>query len=103
MQFRAYRDGPTRGPSRVRTQRTTGAVLTVCGRELDLDDLVLAVVNGGRPADTGVAFWARRLRGLPVDDKMPRVKASLLLGLPFDIGARRTNQVNAIILLAAVQ
>ena len=65
--------------------------------------LILAVVDGGRPADTSVAFRTGRLLGLPVDGKMPRVKAGLLLGLPFDIGARQTNQVNAIVLLAAVQ
>ena len=65
--------------------------------------LILAVVDGGRPADTSVAFRTGRLLGLPVDGKMPRVKTGLLLGLPFDIGARGTRQIDAIIFLAAVK
>src|SRR2546423_10304823 len=103
LQLRAHRDGTTRGPSRVRTQGTTWAVLTVCGRELDLDDLILAVVDGGCPTNAGGPFRAGRLLALPVDLKTTFVKAGLLLGLPFHIGARGTNQIDAIIFLAALQ
>jgi hypothetical protein len=72
-------------------------------REFNLDDLVLAVVNGGRPTDTRMSLWAGGLLSLPVDIKMTRVVAHLLLSLPFDIGTCRTNQIDAIVLLTAMQ
>ena len=50
-----------------------------------------------------MAFGAGRLLGLPIDVKLTRREALFLLGLPFDIGAGGANQINAIILRAAVQ
>jgi hypothetical protein len=50
-----------------------------------------------------VTLGAGRLLSLPVDGKMTRIIAHLLLSLPFDIGTRWANQIDAIIRLAAVQ
>jgi hypothetical protein len=96
-------DGATWVTRGVRTQGTTGTALTVLDGELDLDHLSLAVVDGRGPTDTRVAFGAGGLLGLPIEVKLARLKAHLLQGLPFDIGARGAYQINTIILLTAVQ
>ena len=77
--------------------------MTVLDGEFDLDDLILAVVNGRSPADTGVALRAGGLLGLPIDVKLARRETHLLLSLPFDIRARGANQIDTIVLLTAVQ
>ncbi len=100
--FRPYRDGATL-TCRLRASCEARAALTVLRREFDLDDLVFAIVDGGRPTATDAAFWAGRLFGLPIDRKMTRVKSGLLLGLPCVISTRWTNQINPVILLAPVQ
>ncbi len=78
------------------------ASLTVFHREFDLDDLVLALVNGRGPADTGVPLGTDGLLGLPVDGKLTGSEAGLLLGLPFVITTRGTNEIDAIVLFDAV-
>ena len=50
-----------------------------------------------------VAFGAGGLLGLPIDVKLARREALFLLSLPFDIGTGGANQIDAIILLTAVQ
>ena len=90
-------DGTTRVTRGVGTQWATGATLTVLDGELDLDDFILAVVNRWDPAATGVTFRTDSLLGLPIDGKLTRLEARLLLGLPFDIGMGRADQINAII------
>ena len=100
--FRPYRDGATL-TRRLRTQCKAWTALTVLRREFDLDDRVFAIVNGRRPTATDAAFRAGRLFGLPIDLKLSRVKSGLLLGLPFVISTRWTNQINFVVLLAPVQ
>src|SRR5438067_1396843 len=100
--FRPYRDSATL-TRRLRTQCAAWTALAVLRREFDLDDLVFAIVDGGRPTTTDAAFWAGRLFGLPIDLKMTRVKSGLLLGLPFVISTCGPNQINPIVLLALVQ
>ena len=90
-------DGTTRVTRGVGTQWATGATLTVLDGELDLDDFILAVVNRWGPAATGVTFRADSLLGLPIDGKLTRLEARFLLGLPFDIGTGRADQIDAII------
>jgi hypothetical protein len=90
-------DGATWVASGVRTQGTTGTALTVRAGEFDLDDLILAVVNGRSPADTGVALGAGGLLGLPIEVKLARREAHLRLRLPFDIRARGANQIDTIV------
>ena len=103
MKFRTHSDGTTRLASGARTQAAARTGLTVLHRELDLDDLVLAVIDSWRPTDTGVALGTGGLLSLPVDVKLACGKAGLLLGLPFDIGVCGADQAKAIILLASVQ
>lgn len=74
-------DGATRVASGVCTQSTTGAGLTILDRELDLDHLSLAVVDGRGPTDTGVAFGAGSLLSLPIDVKLARLEAPSFAGL----------------------
>ncbi len=100
--FRPYRDGATL-TRRLRTQCQAWAALTVLRREFDLDDLVFAIVDGRRPTATHAAFWTGRLFGLPINLKLSRIKSGLLLGLPFVISTRWTNQINFVVLLAPVQ
>ena len=82
----AHGDGTTRVTGGVGTQWATGTTLTVLDGELDLDDLILAIVDGGGPADTGAAFGTSSLLSLPINGKLTCFEARLLLGLPFDIG-----------------
>jgi hypothetical protein len=77
--------------------------LTILAGELDFDDLIRAIVDGGGPTDTGMTFGTSRLLSLPIDGKPTRFEARLLLGLPFDIGMGGADQVNAIVLLTTVQ
>ena len=48
-------------------------------------------------------FRASCLLCLPIDLKLARCKALFRLGLPFDIGTGGTNEIDAILLLTAVQ
>src|SRR6266516_2663677 len=98
-----HRDGAARVTCGVRTQYTTGAGLAILRRKLDLDDLILAVINGRGPAHTRVPFRTGSLLGLPIEVKLGCCEAHLLLGLPFDIGACGANEIDAIVLLTAVQ
>jgi hypothetical protein len=101
--FTSHRDSATWITRGVRTRGTAGTALAVLDGEFNLDHLSLAVVDGWRPAHTGVAFGAGRLLRLPIEVKLTRLEAFLLLGLPFDIGARRADQINAVIMQTAVQ
>jgi hypothetical protein len=62
------------------TQAATGAALTIFGRELDFDDLIVAIVNGWRPTDVGPTFWADCLLGLPIDGKLSHLEACFFAG-----------------------
>src|SRR5579859_1185551 len=99
----SHSDSTTWITSGVRTRGTAGTALAVLDGEFNLDHLSLAVVDGRSPADTAMTFGTGRLLSLPIDVKLTRLEALLLLGLPFDIGARGTDQINAVILLTAVQ
>src|SRR6266705_150754 len=99
----AHGDGTTWITRGVGTQWATGTTLTILAGELDFDDLILAIVNSWGPTDTCMTFRADSLLGLPIDGKLTCLKARLLLGLPFDIGMGGADQVNAIVLLTAVQ
>jgi hypothetical protein len=70
----------------VGTQRATRTTLTILAGALDFDDLIGAIVNSWGPTDTGMPFRAESLLSLPIDGKLTRREACLLLGLPFDIG-----------------
>src|SRR5205814_5046988 len=76
---------------------------TIFDGELDLDDLRVAIVDGWSPTDTRMPLGAGGLLCLPIDIKVARRKAFFRLSLPFDIGTCGTNQIDAIILLTAVQ
>src|SRR5437016_924457 len=102
MLFRPHGDSATL-TRRMRTQGATRAALAVLAREFDLDDLVLAIVDGGRPTATGAALRASCLFALPLNLKLTRLKSGLVLSLPFVISTRWPNQITAVMLVAAVQ
>lgn len=77
--------------TRLRTERSRRAYLTVCGRELDLDHLICPVVNGWSPTAAGVAFRAHCLLVLPIDEKVVGIEACLLTGLPLMVPAGCVN------------
>src|SRR5215469_11760354 len=91
------RAGATRVTRSVCRQYAAWAGPTVFHREFDLDDLMLAVVNGRSPADTRMAFGAGGLLGLPIDVKLACLEAHLLLSLPFDSRACGANQIDPIV------
>ena len=103
VQLATQGDASTLVPSGVRTQRAAGTGLAVFDRELDRDDLILAVIESGRPTETGMAFGTRGLLGVPVNVKLTCREARLLLGLPAVISSRGSNQINSIVFLALVQ
>lgn len=72
-------------------------------REFDLDDLVGSVVDRWGPATAEVSLWARGLLVFPIDEKMIGIEALLLIGLPLMIAARRTDQVDLVVLLTLEQ
>jgi hypothetical protein len=76
---------------RAYTLRHVVAALTILARELHLNDRMLAVIDGGRPADTGLAGWTGRVLLVPIDLEMLGVKAGSLAGLPMIIEARGVN------------
>ena len=76
--LRTNRDGATRMATRLCTQRSRRAYLTVFHRELDLDDLVFPVVNGRGPTDARVSLWAGCLLLFPIDGKVTDVEARRL-------------------------
>jgi len=59
----------------VRTQGARWAALTIGGRELDLDDLVGAVVNGRSPTAAFVSFQTCCLLLFPIDEKVVGIEA----------------------------
>jgi hypothetical protein len=101
--LRANGHGTARVADRLRTERSRRAHLSVYGRELDLDDLVFAVVNGRRPTAAGVALRARCLLVLPIDEKVVDIEACVLTGLPLMVPAGWTHQVNLVVPLALDQ
>src|SRR5690348_11357249 len=97
VQLLTHRDGATRVARRVRTQRAAGTGLAISHREFDLDDRVLAVIQRRGPADTGFALGAGGLLSGPVDLKLARGEARLLLRLPVVIRPRGSYQINFIV------
>ena len=72
-------------------------------REFDLDDLVLAMVDCRRPADTCMPLRTGRLLLVPINAKLTDIDAVLAVGLPFHIRTRGSNHFNAVVLLARDQ
>ena len=83
---------------RADTLRHVGAAPTILAGELDLHDRILAVIDGGRPADTGLASWTGRVLPVPIDLEMLGVKASPGLGLPVIVEACGPQQIPTIVL-----
>ncbi len=63
-------------------QRTAAAI---SGRELDLDDLVLAMVESRRPAHTRMPLGTSRRLLVPIKAKLTDIDAVIGVGLPFHI------------------
>src|SRR5690349_8297077 len=80
-----------------------GTGLAVFGREFNLDDLVGSVVDRWGPATARVSLWACGLLVFPVDEKMIGIETLVLIGLPLMIAARRTDQINLVVLLTLEQ
>src|SRR5215510_11845476 len=90
-----------RPPFRAGAVDPTRTGLAVLHGELDLHDLIGAVIHGRRPADAGIPAWARRPLLLPIDLEVARIKSLCGLRLPFTIGAHRTEQLHIVLTLAA--
>ena len=73
-----------------------------CG-ELDLDDVVRPLIDGGCPTDAGVPCWADRLLTLPIGSKIRGCKPLSRPRLPMAIIAGRTDKINPILLGARDQ
>jgi hypothetical protein len=69
-------------------QRTEAAI---CGREFDLDDLVLPVVDSRRPAHTRLPLGTSRLLLVPIKAKLTDIDAVIGVGLPFHIRTPGSN------------
>src|SRR5712691_6648939 len=80
--------------------RTDGAIF---GGELDLDDLVFSVVDGGSPTAAGMPFRTGGRVVLPVNAKLTYIDAVIGVGLPFHIRTPRSNHFNTILLLTRDQ
>ncbi len=81
-------------------QRTAAAI---CGRELDLDDLVLAMVVSSRPAHTRMPLGTSRRLPVPIKAKLTDIDTVIGVGLPFHIRTPGSNHFNAVVLLARDQ
>src|SRR6266568_7093147 len=81
-------------------QRTAAAI---SGRELDLDDLVLAMVESRRPAHTRMPLGTSRRLLVPIKAKLTDIDAVIGVGLPFHIRTPGSNDFNAVVLLARDQ
>ena len=55
------------------TGRHTRTVLTVFGREADLDHLVFPIVNDRRPTDTRMSLGTGRLLLIPINTKLTAI------------------------------
>src|SRR5262245_3627704 len=73
---------------------------TIFGRELYLDNVVGALVNRWRPADTGFSLRTGCLLLIPVNLEVLGVKTSPFLRLPLIILACRSKEVNTVLILA---
>jgi hypothetical protein len=58
---------------------------------------MLAVIDGGRPADAGLAGRTGRLVLVPIDREMLDVKAGALAGLPVRVEAGGPQEIDAIV------
>ncbi len=97
----AYRDGlPVVFLDGMDTVGALGAGATVFGRELDLDDLILPIVDRRRPTDARPAQRAGGLRARPIDRG---VDALARLGLPAQIGPDGPVQLHPVVPLARGQ
>src|SRR5215213_801884 len=72
-----------------------GAGAAVLRRELDLDDVVAALVDGWCPTDAGTACRAGGLLVVPVDREPSGIEALPVAGLPVVVLPGRTEQVHA--------
>ena len=59
---------------------------------------MLAVIEGGRPAETGLAGGTGRVLPIPIDRELLHVKAGALAGVPVIIEARGPEQIDAVVL-----
>ena len=77
--------------------------LAIGRRELDLDDLVCPVVNGRSPTAAGVPLRTGGQLLFPIDEKVTGIEAGLLTGLPVEVLAGWTHQINLVVPLALHQ
>lgn len=78
-------------PHRMGTCRPTGTRPAVRRRALDFDHLGMAMVDGWRPTDAGMAFGTSSLVSLPVDEEVSGVKPAGLTSLPVDVAVEGPN------------
>jgi hypothetical protein len=79
------------------TLRDVVAAPAILARELYLNDGILAVIDGWRPADTGLASRTSRVLLAPIDLDMLRVKAGACAGLPVTVEACGPQQIDAVV------
>ena len=102
--LRSDRDGsPLVFLFRARTAGQLRTNATIGGGELDLDDLVLPVVDGRRPAHTCTPLGTRRLLLVPINAKLTDIDPLIGVGLPLDIATSRTDHLDPILALTADQ
>src|SRR5512133_1950217 len=85
------------------TRGQTRAALAVCGGEADLDDLMLPVIFGRRPTDTGMSFGTGGLLAFPINAKLTDIDALVGISLPLHIATGRTNHFDPVPWLTADQ
>ncbi len=73
------------------------AAPAILGRELYLNDGILAVLDGRRPADPGLASRTSRVWLVPIDLDMLRVKTGPCAGLPVIIEACGPQAIHAVV------
>ena len=84
--FGSHRNGPSdRFLLRLDALRTARARTADRGREFDLDDVCLPLVDRWGPTETGLPLRAGCLLLLPVNNKSLDIEALTCLGLPFHI------------------
>jgi hypothetical protein len=102
--FGSHRNGPSdRFLLRLDALRTARARTADRGREFDLDDVCLPLVDRWGPTETGLPLRAGCLLLLPVNNKSLDIEALTCLGLPFHIWSRRTEQIHVVVLSARHQ
>jgi hypothetical protein len=82
---------------RAYTWRDLVAAPTILGRELYLNDGLLAVIDGRRPADTGLASWTSRVLLVPINLEMVSVKTGPCAGLPVIVEACGPQEIHAVV------